>query len=320
MGNTLHPLTCCYSSAKPPRPEFLRVSVNHVELAISVLGGVAGFTAYHTSVVVGGEEFFFSPMGINRNRGLESHNNFGGFGAQQVAESLHLGGSKPGPEVIDMGCSAKSGDMMLRALGPYFDAGSYDLLHKNCNSFTDMALFYLLGKRLDSTYNSIEKLGASNPRLMEQLTRGAYRPNPASLEFNAEQLLSRIDSAEREDGLETPNGSRVLPIGTVVRIEGLKSEAACHLNGTLGITQRFRPETGRYEVRVGSEAKALKPENLDPFHMHQEMCIQGLQNATHLNGERCTLSKYIIQTDRFEIKVLSTGEVKALKTSNLHSV
>lgn len=40
---------------------------NKVQLAVSVLGGVQipGFTAYHSSVMVNGEEFFFSDAGIS---------------------------------------------------------------------------------------------------------------------------------------------------------------------------------------------------------------------------------------------------------------
>ena len=39
---------------------------------------------------------------------------------------------------------------MLSALRPHFQGGSYDLLRKNCNSFSDCAVFYLLRQRIDA--------------------------------------------------------------------------------------------------------------------------------------------------------------------------
>lgn len=267
-----------------------------------------------------GEEFVFSSLGITRHRGLESHGRLGGPETQEAAEGLlQPGGALPEPKLIEMGCSAQSGDTLLRALRPHFAAGSYDLLHKNCNSFSDVALYFLVGRRLDSTYNSIEKMGVKNPSMMQRLTRGAYHPNPAALEFAVEQVLSKIKSGEAYEE-EAPDSSRIVPTGTVVRVDGLKSAAAAHLNGRLGIAQHFKPETGRYVVRVGDEVKALKPDNFEPYFLHQEMCIQGLQTAIDLNGERCRICKYSTDTDRFEVRVASTGEVKALKAANLEKV
>ncbi|CAE7677233.1 spin [Symbiodinium pilosum] len=48
------------------------------------------------------------------------------------------------PQVVYMGLTRISGDDLREQLGRFFKRGSYDLLRKNCNSFTDCALFFLL--------------------------------------------------------------------------------------------------------------------------------------------------------------------------------
>mmetsp|Transcript_12248 Transcript_12248/g.22680 ORF Transcript_12248/g.22680 Transcript_12248/m.22680 type:complete len:255 (-) Transcript_12248:116-880(-) len=152
---------------------------NKVQLAVSVLGGVPGYTAYHSSVVVNDEEFFFSDGGVQSTRGLGSHNN------PQNPNSK--------PKVIDMGMSAYSGSQLKAALERYFLPGTYDLLRKNCNSFSDCALFYLLHKRLDKSYRSLEQLGASNMGLMQSLSNNQYTPNPKADSFDLEKLIKDID-------------------------------------------------------------------------------------------------------------------------------
>merc|ERR1719387_2834697 len=102
----------------PAAPE--PAAKNQVQLAVSMLGGVPGATAYHSSVVVNGEEYFFSDGGVATTRDLGSHKQ-----AQQP------------PQVFHMGMSRYSGSQLMSAVGRYFQAGSYDLLRKNCNSFSD---------------------------------------------------------------------------------------------------------------------------------------------------------------------------------------
>ncbi|CAE7514108.1 unnamed protein product [Symbiodinium natans] len=123
-----------------------RAANNQVQLAVSPLGGVPGATAYHSSVVVNGDEYFFSDGGISFGSGLLSHKN------PQNPDSK--------PEVFDMGMSPYTGTQMKAALERFFHSGTYDLLRKNCNSFSDCALFYLLHRRLDKKYRAMEKLGA----------------------------------------------------------------------------------------------------------------------------------------------------------------
>eukprot|EP00438_Fugacium_kawagutii_P002911 Skav230078 [mRNA] locus=scaffold2569:188555:202442:+ [translate_table: standard] len=101
-----------------------RPANNHVQLAVSVLGGVPGATAYHSSVVVNGHEYFFSDGGISSSGDLASHRN------PQMPDSK--------PEVIDMGMSPYTGSQMQAALERYFISGT----------------------RIDKKYRQMEKLGA----------------------------------------------------------------------------------------------------------------------------------------------------------------
>lgn len=154
-----------------------RVPTNKVQLAVSVLGGVPGATAYHSSITVNGEEFFFSDGGIAAaGTGLPSHKQ-----AQNP------------PEVIDMGMSHYSGSQLKAALDRHFLPGTYDLLRKNCNSFSDCALFYLLQKRLDKKYRSLERLGAANMGLVSAVSGGNYTPNPKVDNFDLEKLVVELD-------------------------------------------------------------------------------------------------------------------------------
>mmetsp|Transcript_108065 Transcript_108065/g.304418 ORF Transcript_108065/g.304418 Transcript_108065/m.304418 type:complete len:320 (-) Transcript_108065:119-1078(-) len=318
MGNAVaSPFACCLIQQHVQEVNFLKATENKVDLAVSELGGIPGLMAYHTSIVVNGEELFFSPMGIQRNRGLESHRHVGPDGELM----LPFGNTeKPGIKVIEMGSTAKSAETALQALAPHFQPGSYDLLHKNCNTFTDVALYFLLGVRLDSTYNSIEKVGANKPWLLEQVTRGAYVANPQALAFNLDEVLQMV--GEVDDEIIGPNGQRRLSIGTVVRITGLRSEMAKHFNDKVAIVQRLNSQSCRYEVRVQNETKALRPENLEAFQVRQDMRIDNLksESAKHLNGEHCQVLKFNTHTDRLEVKITSTGEVKALKAENVHSL
>lgn len=157
----------------------VRQPTNKVELAVSVLGGVPGATAYHSSVVVNGEEFFFSDGGIQSTTGLLSHKN------PQNPNST--------PQVFDMGMSKYTGSQAKAALQQHFQAGTYDLLRKNCNSFSDCALFYLLGRRIDSKYRSLEQLGAKNMGLVQAASGGNYKPNPKTDGFDLEAIVAGLD-------------------------------------------------------------------------------------------------------------------------------
>lgn len=322
MGNALgapvNPFGCCLVHPKVPEVDFLKTAANKVDLAVSVLWGIPGLMAYHTSILINGEEYFFSPIGITRNRGLESHRRQADGEPQPEA----ILGDKTNFKIIEMGSCARAGDSLMQVLSPHFEAGTYDLLHKNCNTFSDVALFYLMSQRLDTTYNSIEKVAANNPSLLERVTGGAYVPNPRALEFKVEEVVQQLTEAADDDSAALPSGQRRLSVSTVVRVIGLQSEKAVALNGKVGVVQRYNMSSERYEVRLNGEMKALRPDNLEPFQLHQDMQIEGLQSAAaqDLNGERVRILKFNSQTERLEVKILSNGEVKALKGENLVAV
>mmetsp|Transcript_15533 Transcript_15533/g.27576 ORF Transcript_15533/g.27576 Transcript_15533/m.27576 type:complete len:221 (+) Transcript_15533:424-1086(+) len=156
-----------------------RPANNSVQLAVSVLGGVPGATAYHSSVVVNGEEYFFSDGGVASTSDLLSHKN------PQNADSK--------PQVMDMGMSPYTGSQMKAALERFFLNGTYDLLRKNCNSFSDCALWYLLHSRMDKKYRSLEKLGASAMGIVQAASGGKYAPNPKAEGFDVEKICAEID-------------------------------------------------------------------------------------------------------------------------------
>lgn len=156
-----------------------RVATNKVQLAVSVLGGMPGATAYHSSVVINGEEYFFSDAGIQSTTGLQSHK------IPQKPDSV--------PEVIDMGMSIYSGSQVKAQLSEHFKPGTYDLLRKNCNSFSDCALFLLVNKRVDSKYRALEKLGEKNMGLVQAASGGNYKPNPLTDGFDLEAIVANLD-------------------------------------------------------------------------------------------------------------------------------
>eukprot|EP00756_Hemistasia_phaeocysticola_P047829 Hpha_TRINITY_DN2228_c0_g1::TRINITY_DN2228_c0_g1_i1::g.25482::m.25482 len=145
-----------------------------VQLAASKIGGIPGATAYHTSVVVDGEEYFFDGSGINTTSNLASH---------QGAE----------PTIIDMGKSRRSGSDLKSALSKHFGPGTYDLLLKNCNSFSDAALMFLLGRRIDPSYRQLERVGAANSAAVEAATGGQYKQNESAVGFDLEAVCATVD-------------------------------------------------------------------------------------------------------------------------------
>merc|ERR1712187_227734 len=70
------------------------------------------------------------------------------------------------------------------------NTGTYDLLQKNCNSFSDCALFFLLGKRLDTKYRSLEKRGKSFPSVMKSM---GYEKNDKADGFDVEEVILGLD-------------------------------------------------------------------------------------------------------------------------------
>ncbi|CAE8632539.1 unnamed protein product [Polarella glacialis] len=146
--------------------------------------------AYHTSVVIGGTEFSFGGEGIRTSVPLQTH--------------AHM---KNPTEVEDLGDTYASPYAMMDMLAPWFQPGTYDLICKNCHSFSDSAVFFMLGIRLASKYNRIEKLGKAGQKrvgLMSALKVIGlnYQANPYSQGFAVEDVLQHIVAYNPNSGYD----------------------------------------------------------------------------------------------------------------------
>jgi hypothetical protein len=151
-------------------------------LAVTALAGLKGVAGYHTSIVLAGEEYVFTPLGILHWPTITSHK------------------MNPEMKLIAAGTTRYSGIEMLEFLDYYFPPGHYDLVRKNCNSFSDCALYYLCELRLDRSFRQVEtlaKLVDDRVGLVQSISGGEYQPNPDAVAFDVETVIREID-AERE--------------------------------------------------------------------------------------------------------------------------
>eukprot|EP00930_Biecheleria_cincta_P027998 TRINITY_DN19549_c0_g1_i3.p1 TRINITY_DN19549_c0_g1~~TRINITY_DN19549_c0_g1_i3.p1 ORF type:complete len:144 (+),score=29.51 TRINITY_DN19549_c0_g1_i3:206-637(+) len=122
----------------------------------------------------------YSSEGITSGPGLISHR--------------HLPDAPP--TVTYMGLTSLSGDELLKNLGQLFKKGTYDLLRKNCNSFSDCALFFLLDSRLDPNLRCLEQLGHMTDKragIIQKITGGDYRPNKHADGFTVDDSIKYIN-------------------------------------------------------------------------------------------------------------------------------
>jgi hypothetical protein len=138
-------------------------------------------------VVVDGQEIFFGcANGVQTTRNLASHAKLAGK-----------------PLILDMGFTICSGPQLALALSPHFQIGSYDLIRKNCNSFSDCALYVLLRKRLDVKFCTLERMARNCPSLVRLGSGGQYVPNPKAADFDVEALIeSSLSFAMRMPPIE----------------------------------------------------------------------------------------------------------------------
>lgn len=281
-----------------------------VEICASVLFGLPPLaSAYHTSIIVDGEEYFFSDSGICYDDKLISHQ------------------GTP-TERIEAGRTDNSGAELWWALQNHFRPGTYDLLRKNCNSFSDAALFFLLRKRLDSKYSSLERMGKTSPEMVAKVTNGMYVPNPVAESFNIDEVIDAITKLGTGKRVTGPAGApprprrMTLSIGAEVTLVGLKS--ASELNGEEATVARYNVLSGRWEAKIvrTGEIKAFRAENLRPkgeviFATGDEVIVQGLKSEAGqgMNGLEGKVVSYLHDGARYE--VIINGESKALKSENL---
>lgn len=181
---------------------------HEVELAVSPLVGMRGAAGYHSSVIVDNIEYSFSPGGIVAAPQLTSHQ-----GNKEV-QRFHVGISPYGQED------------MLDFLEFHFLPGTYDLLNKNCNSFSDCAIYYLCEQRLWLGFRAVERLGAladSHVGFLQLVSNGSYAPNPHAASFDLEQLIAEI-GAERATNEAYLDGVPARPVANpgISGLAGLK--------------------------------------------------------------------------------------------------
>jgi len=312
MGNQLqlpNPLSTCCAAERNIEAGCL--AFNKVELAASELINLTFATAYHTSVVVNGEEFFFSDSGIFSDRALNSHQ-------QKPSERIHLGFSE------------KTGSQLLRALQPFFKSGTYDLIRKNCNSFSDAAVYYLLGQRLERRFCALEKLGQANPDLLSQITKGMYTPNPLVDKFEVDSILPSLDRLN-EDGREVTEGDAEVPKSTPALLPGSRVTivglvCTADLNGQGATVSRYNALNGRWEaiVHLSGKMKAFRAENLRPagelvLETGDRVRVGGLksENGQAQNGKEGKVLRYMHDSSRYEICLDDRDTPMAIKAENL---
>merc|ERR1719421_1248126 len=143
---------------------------------------VAGLKGYHSSIVLDSREWFFSTCGIVSNSYRTEYGD---------TPASHL--NKINTEVILYGYTTHSEKTMLKTLEKFFQAGTYDLVHKNCNAFTDCALAYLVSQRLNPKYSRLEELANAHGDWLDVLSKGKYKANPEAVGFSVESVIMKID-------------------------------------------------------------------------------------------------------------------------------
>jgi len=159
--------------------------LEHVELAYSDFQGskewlLMGYQAYHTSLLLAGVEFYFDPGGVQAKSCVSC-----GVPASHV--------SKTNTRVIKVGLTRHNGQQLRDTVGKHFLPGSYDVVAKNCNAFTDCALAYLISRRLPKKFRSVEIIAQGLPSVLSLASGGKYKANPYASGFDLEALIFRLD-------------------------------------------------------------------------------------------------------------------------------
>lgn len=171
----------------PGEAHLLEAGAIDVYLAFTEIFRVAGVGAFHTSINFGGAEYSFNRKGIECRHPFASHT-FARKGCRM--------------EILKLGSTTVTGEELLYSLDPYFEAETYDILYKNCNAFTDAALYFLFRERLDPQYSRIERLikagGPFTTRVINGVSAAAgtghYVANPRATGFCLEDAILACDS------------------------------------------------------------------------------------------------------------------------------
>ncbi|CAJ1397593.1 unnamed protein product [Effrenium voratum] len=187
------PLVCCAPREGPENTDGRRA-----ELAATPLFQVFGFNAYHTSIIIGERELFFDGAGIVEAEAFWSH---------EWCEGARRRPNRPEIERVKLGCTELEAAQAARILEPFFEQGSYDILRKNCNSFSDAATWLLTRRRLDPKFNRLERwVLALEPLSLDVIRRllgldredrdedapTGYMPNPLAEGFDVEEVVAKL--------------------------------------------------------------------------------------------------------------------------------
>mmetsp|Transcript_45534 Transcript_45534/g.90217 ORF Transcript_45534/g.90217 Transcript_45534/m.90217 type:complete len:247 (-) Transcript_45534:30-770(-) len=192
MGASVAACVCASPGRSVTKP-------HEVRLAATEILNVAGMSGYHTSVILDDREYFFDSLGIMAAPPLSSH---------LAGQDLQVCAGRT--TVVDIGRSACSGNALVQALHPHFERGSYDIFFKNCNTFSDVALYFLTRQRLTGCYNRIERMiTATSPvstGLLNRLFRAflesktglpceddVYVTNPEAEDFSVDDLIASFE-------------------------------------------------------------------------------------------------------------------------------
>lgn len=142
--------------------------------------------AFHTSVLLDGVEHAFGATGIVSAQGPQSH---------RLCERY-----PKETKFVDMGYSRVDAADFAPLMREFFRERTYDLLRKNCNSFSDVVLADLTGQRLDARYRSLEQVAHTADKyigFVQALTGGIYKPNRAADDFVADQVIATLRAGRR---------------------------------------------------------------------------------------------------------------------------
>eukprot|EP00930_Biecheleria_cincta_P074211 TRINITY_DN61408_c0_g1_i1.p1 TRINITY_DN61408_c0_g1~~TRINITY_DN61408_c0_g1_i1.p1 ORF type:complete len:408 (+),score=58.27 TRINITY_DN61408_c0_g1_i1:80-1303(+) len=193
---------------------------HNISLAATELFSVVGCSAYHTSIIVDDMELFFDGGGIVLADAFWSHQWSHGIRSRSPSEATET-------EVVQLGRTSWQVNFAIDMLGPFFQEGSYDVLRKNCNTFSDAASYLFSKKRLDGRFNRLERwvlaLEPVSTDIIRRLLKPPevsksdslgplsgtetasdqaavvgprYEPNPLARDFNLEDVIADIDLAD----------------------------------------------------------------------------------------------------------------------------
>eukprot|EP00928_Gymnodinium_smaydae_P061584 TRINITY_DN45629_c0_g1_i1.p1 TRINITY_DN45629_c0_g1~~TRINITY_DN45629_c0_g1_i1.p1 ORF type:complete len:219 (+),score=35.78 TRINITY_DN45629_c0_g1_i1:86-742(+) len=139
-----------------------------------------GQRVYHTSILLRDIEYYFDPAGLQVRV------------VQGAVPFSHL--QKTGTRVVEVGSTHRTGSDLTERLDRHFRPGTYDIVRKNCNSFTDCALAFLVSRRLPKMYSTVEQLGRGiGAGVLSFASGGRYKANPKADAFSVDAVVMQVD-------------------------------------------------------------------------------------------------------------------------------